>query len=115
MKINYHRRIFKAELNSSNGQVDESVRFYYFQKGELLYGHYQGGKIQYGQLIGKVHSGSKIEMRYHHIDVEGKMRTGICHSVPTVGKNGIIRLHESWQWTSGDGTKGESVLIETEE
>jgi hypothetical protein len=113
MKINYHHRIFKAESNSSNGQVDESVSFYYFQKGDLLYGHYQGGKIQYGQLIGKVKSDSKIEMRYHHVDIDGEIRTGTCLSVPSLSENGKIRLHESWQWTNGDGTKGESVLIET--
>jgi hypothetical protein len=27
-------------------------------------------------------------------------------------KNGKIRLHEKWQWTSGDGSKGESILEE---
>lgn len=115
MKINYNRRIFKAESNSPNGQVSDEVRFYYFQEADLLHGHYQGGAIVYGQLIGKVDSSSNIQMHYHHIDIDGKVRTGICHSVPKISEDGKIRLHESWQWTNGDRSKGNSVLIETNE
>jgi len=38
--------------------------------------------------------------------------TGVCRSVPEVMSNGKIRLHETWQWTSGDGSGGSSVLGE---
>jgi hypothetical protein len=115
MKINYHCRIFKAQSNSPNGQVDDTVRFYYFQERNMLHGHYQGGAIVYGQLIGKIDASSNIQMHYHHIDVDGKFRTGICHSVPSLTEGGKIRLHESWQWTNGDKSKGQSILIETNE
>ncbi len=33
-------------------------------------------------------------------------------SVPTVLENGRIKLSEQWQWTSGDYSQGESVLVE---
>jgi hypothetical protein len=51
-------------------------------------------------------------MRYHHINVEGEMMTGICKSRPETLPNGKIRLHEKWRWTSGDFSEGESVLEE---
>ena len=38
--------------------------------------------------------------------------TGICVSKPKIMPNGKIHLHEIWQWTSGDKSKGESVLEE---
>ena len=38
--------------------------------------------------------------------------TGICNSAPRIMTSGKIRLHENWQWTSGDLSKGESILEE---
>ena len=38
--------------------------------------------------------------------------TGICYSKPEVQSNGKIRLHETWKWTSGDKSNGESILEE---
>lgn len=36
----------------------------------------------------------------------------MIYSVPTVLENGKIELSEQWQWTSGDCSKGESLLVE---
>ena len=41
-----------------------------------------------------------------------QIKTGKCHSVPTVQENGKIELSEQWQWTSGDYSKGEFLLVE---
>lgn len=112
MKINYNNRVFSAESNSPNGQVDEQVRFYYYQKGDLLTGRYEGGSIMFGQIIGKIDAESKIEMRYQHLDNEGVFRTGICHSSPEITEDNKVRIFESWQWTNGDLSKGTSTLIE---
>jgi len=38
--------------------------------------------------------------------------TGKCKSRPEILENGKIRLHERWQWTCGDMSKGTSVLEE---
>lgn len=38
--------------------------------------------------------------------------TSKCHSVPTVLDNRKIELSEQWKWTSGDYSKGESLLAE---
>lgn len=48
----------------------------------------------------------------YHINDKGVLQTGICRSVPEVLPDGRIRLHESWQWTSGDGSSGHSVVVE---
>jgi hypothetical protein len=38
--------------------------------------------------------------------------TGICRSTPEILPDGRIRLHEKWQWTSGDRSSGESIVEE---
>ena len=38
--------------------------------------------------------------------------TGTCFSKPENMENGKIRLYEAWEWTSGDKSKGNSILEE---
>jgi hypothetical protein len=38
--------------------------------------------------------------------------TGKCFSKPEILTNGKIRLHETWQWTSGDLSTGTSIIEE---
>ena len=73
---------------------------------------YQGGQIEKGHLIGLVDKDGKIEMRYHQVNKKGELMTGICFSSPEILKNGKLRLHEKWEWTSGDYSKGKSILEE---
>lgn len=51
-------------------------------------------------------------MRYHQINNKEQITTGICNSEPEILENGKIRLHEFWQWTSGDNSKGQSIIEE---
>lgn len=98
--------------NTENGETSEETIFLYQQEGNILTSIYYGGKIRSGHLIGLVNGDGTIEMRYHQINEKGKLVTGICHSKPEILKNGKIRLHETWQWTSGDQSKGKSILEE---
>jgi len=51
-------------------------------------------------------------MRYEHVNKDGELMTGRCHSVPEKLADGRLRMHEKWQWTSGDQSSGESTLEE---
>ena len=110
--INYHDKRFRAVANSDNGEVTEDLVFHYQQLGGILSCIYESEHIIKGQLIGLVDKDGSIDMRYQQVNREGKLRTGICHSTPEILPNGKIRLHESWEWTSGDRSKGNSVLEE---
>jgi hypothetical protein len=46
------------------------------------------------------------------VNEAGQLMTGICHSRCEVLADGRYRLHESWRWTSGDGSQGQSVVEE---
>ena len=112
MKINYNDRLFRPVSNSDNAEISSETLFHYMQTGNMLTSTYKGGTIMLGQLIGLVNENSEIEMRYQQINDKGQFMTGLCHAVPEVMENGKIRLHEKWQWTSGDHSFGSSILEE---
>ncbi|MBN3521323.1 n-acetylglutamate synthase [Algoriphagus lutimaris] len=110
--MNYDGKSFRPISNTENGETSEETLFHYKQEGKILSCDYSGGKIIKGHLIGIVNDAGEIDMRYHQINILGELMTGFCKSVPEFLENGKIRLHESWQWTSGDRSKGESILEE---
>lgn len=110
--INYHGKSFRPVQNSENGETSAETIFHYLQEGNILTSTYSGGKIKTGHLIGLVDENGQIEMRYHQVNSSGELMTGICRSVPELLPNGKIQLHESWQWTSGDLSLGNSILEE---
>lgn len=110
--IHYGGRLFRPTFSEGQSDTSRDTIFKYEQRRDLLTGTYSGGAISYGHLIGLVDDAGRIDMRYHHLTVDGALKTGTCQSVPEVLSNGKIRLHESWQWISGDKTKGTSILEE---
>lgn len=110
--INYNNKIFRPIINSENGETSVDTLFYYKQVNNVLTAEYWGGKIKQGHLIGLVDEDGNIEMRYHQVNDKGELMTGICFSKPERLTNGKIRLHENWEWTSGDKSKGKSIIEE---
>ena len=111
-RINYNNRLFKSISNSENGEVGNQTVFYYFHNLDVVTGTYSGGKIAFGQIMAKVLEDDLLDMRYQHVNVSGEIMTGKCLSTPEILPNGKIRLHEKWQWTSGDLSSGESIVEE---
>ncbi|MGB0525978.1 MAG: n-acetylglutamate synthase [Flammeovirgaceae bacterium] len=112
-KINYHNKYFRSSSNTANGEVSAETTFHYRQEGErIIWATYEGGEIRFGTLSGEVFPNGELEFCYQHQNKAGQFMTGRCHSVPEVLADGRIRLHEQWQWTSGNQSKGESVIEE---
>ncbi|WP_375561645.1 n-acetylglutamate synthase [Bernardetia sp. OM2101] len=110
--MNYNNKKFRPVSNTENGETSSETIFEYKQEGNILTSNYSGGKIIQGHLIGLVDENGNIDMRYHQVNEKGELMTGICNSTPEMLENGKIRLHEQWQWTSGDNSKGNSTLEE---
>ncbi|WP_419211832.1 n-acetylglutamate synthase [Maribacter sp. X9] len=110
--MNYNNKRFRPVQNSENGETSGETVFEYKQSGEILTGEYQGGDIVKGQLIGLVNAAGTIDMRYHQVNKKGELMTGKCRSTYELLPNGRIRLYEDWHWTSGDCSKGKSILEE---
>lgn len=112
MSINYDQRRFVSLSNSENGEVGAETVFQYRQEGDVVWATYGGGSIVFGTLIAKTDDAGCLDMRYQHMNAAGELMTGICHSTPETLPDGCLRLHERWQWTSGDGSRGVSVIEE---
>lgn len=110
--MNYHDKIFRPISNTENGETSNETLFHYKQVGNILTSEYSGRRIKYGNLVGLVDEAGNIEMRYHQVNDKDELMTGICTSKPEMLENGKIRLHESWEWTSGDKSKGQSIIEE---
>lgn len=111
-KIDYDNRKFASVQNSETGEVSGETVFHYRQKDNVVWAEYLGGAIVFGNLIAKFDVDGKLEMRYQHLNQNGEFMTGVCISTPEILDDGRIRLHEKWQWTSGDFSAGESVIEE---
>jgi hypothetical protein len=110
--INYHDRYFAPIATSDNGEASKDTVFHYRQDGSIVWATYQGGPIRFGSLIARVDADGSLEMRYQHINASGEFLHGKCRSWPEVLEDGRLRLYERWEWLSGDGSKGESVIEE---
>ena len=112
MNFNYHNKIFKSVTTTENGEVDAATTFYYQQNDNIVTATYKGGSIKEGHLVAVVGEAGVLNMRYHHVNTNGELMTGKCQSTPELLANGKIRLHEKWQWTSGDCSEGVSIVEE---
>ncbi len=112
--FSYNNRRFRSVSNSPSGEVDSSTTFNYFQDGEIVWATYSGGSIKLGSLLALVDEQGGLDIRYQHLNISGKLMTGKCQSTPEILSDGRIRLHEVWQWTSGDLSEGESIVEEIE-
>ncbi len=110
--ISYHNKKFRATINSAGGNVTDETIFYYTQDGNIVTATYSGGEIICGHLMALADQNGNLKMRNHHVNVSGNLMTGECSSTPEILVNGKIRLHEKWQWTSGDMSSGESIVEE---
>jgi cell division protein FtsI/penicillin-binding protein 2 len=110
--LNYNNKTFRSVSNSKNGQINNDTIFEYTQTGNIVTAVYQGGSIVKGFVIALADENGKLNMRYQHVNTQQQLMTGICISTPQLLPNGKIQLHEKWQWTCGDNSKGESVIEE---
>lgn len=110
--ICYDGRFFVSKSNTANGEVNGETLFAYHQKNDIVWAEYAGGEIIKGSLLGIVAQNGELNFYYQHINAQGSMRIGVCHSVPHIMEDGKIELHEQWQWLHEDSSKGESILCE---
>lgn len=111
-EVSYDGKTFISVRNSDTGDVSEATLFHYHQDGDLVWATYEGGSVRFGSLVATADSSGRLDMRYQHLTTDGTLKTGECRSVPELLPDGRVRLHESWQWTSGGRERGESIVEE---
>ena len=115
MKLNYDQRFFRTVSNTAGGETGAETVFHYRQEGDVVWATYAGGEVAFGTLLAKADALGRLDMRYQQLNRKGEWQMGRCRSVPEVLEDGRYRLHESWQWLTGDGSSGTSVIEEFRE
>lgn len=116
-------RTLRSVSNTSNGDVGAETTFHYHQEGSVVWAEYSGGSVVRGSLIATAlpptdgSDGSHLpygglDMRYHHVNGSGELMTGRCRATIEVLEDGRVRMKEDWEWTSGDCSRGTSVVEE---
>ena len=110
--LSYDGRRFRVVTRAANGDAGPATEFVYRQRGDVVWATYEGGRVRFGTLVAAVEEDGVLDARYAHVGADGEVRTGTCRSTPEALADGRLRLHEVWQWTSGDESSGESVVEE---
>ena len=112
MKFNLEGRRFSSLSNSGSGEVDAQTMFTYHQQDEVIWATYSGGAIRFGTLTGLMLADGRLDFRYAHVNQDNEIMTGKCLSTPELLGDGRLRFLESWQWSSGDMSSGQSIIEE---
>lgn len=108
--VSFNERRFISASNTANGDCNAETRFHYRQRGARVWATYGGGRVHFGALVAIGDLEGRLDMRYHHVDANGRLRTGTCKATPELLPDGRLRLHEEWRWTNGDQSAGRSIV-----
>lgn len=110
--VSYDGRVFRAISNSANGDVTAEVTFRYRQRDGHVWATYEGAGVRFGTLVADCDAHGVLDARYSHVNASDEWRTGECGTAPERLPGGRLLLHETWQWTNGDCSRGSSMLEE---
>ncbi|PSM42036.1 hypothetical protein C6Y14_16530 [Streptomyces dioscori] len=92
------------------GQVGTRTRFSYHEKDGEIWAEYAGGDVVRGHLVG-TREGDRLDFRYVQLKTDGTTSSGHCVSQVGETPDGRVRLAETWEWESQEGS-GTSVVEE---
>ncbi|MEV0693752.1 hypothetical protein [Streptomyces sp. NPDC050388] len=90
------------------GQVGTRTRFAYHERDGGIWAEYAGGDVVRGYLVG-TREGDRLDFRYVQLRQDGTTSSGHCVSTVVELPDGRVRLEETWEWESQQGS-GTSVV-----
>ncbi|GAA1364760.1 hypothetical protein [Streptomyces beijiangensis] len=100
--------VLSPVADQAPGQVGTRTRFTYHERGGRIWAEYEGGDIVHGRLVG-TRAGDRLDFRYVQLKQDGRTSSGHCASAVVELPDGRIRLEETWEWESQEGS-GTSVV-----
>jgi hypothetical protein len=96
-------RWFRAVAAVDGGEVGPETMFRYAEEDGEVWATYAGGEVRRGYLVG-TRDGDRLEFRYVQLSEAGQTSGGHCVSTVAALPDGRLRLEETWQWESRDGS-----------
>ena len=85
------------------GQVGAATRFTYHEADGAVWAEYAGGDVVRGHLVG-TRDGDRLDFRYVQLTLGGTTASGHCVSQVVELPDGRLRLEETWEWESREGS-----------
>lgn len=105
--FNIHQKSFKAIDNSSGLSSSETI-FTYEQNGSFVVGEYQGGEIEFGNIVGKFTSPNTVELLFQCKTTSNDLLSGGSKGTIQKTSNGKLGISFEWHWLSGNNGSGHS-------
>ncbi|MFC9945873.1 hypothetical protein [Streptomyces pratensis] len=105
--------VLSPVADQAPGQVGTRTRFSYHEQDGRIWAEYAGGDVVRGHLVGTREADS-LDFRYVQLKQDGTTSSGHCVSAVTDLSDGRVRLDETWEWESQEGS-GTSVVEELAE
>ncbi|MFB6707738.1 hypothetical protein ACFCW6_23860 [Streptomyces sp. NPDC056333] len=102
--------VLSPVADQAPGQVGTRTRFTYHEQEGMIWADYAGGDVVRGHLVG-TRTGDRLDFRYVQLKRDGTTSSGHCVSTVVYLTDGRVRLEESWEWESQEGS-GTSVVEE---
>ncbi|MGW2343511.1 hypothetical protein [Streptomyces sp. NPDC001661] len=102
--------VMSPVADQAPGQVGTRTRFTYRERDGRVAADYVGGDVVEGHLVG-TRSGDRLDFRYVQLKTDGTTSSGHCVSTVSELPDGRVRLDETWEWESQEGS-GTSVVEE---
>ncbi|MET7620279.1 hypothetical protein [Streptomyces sp. NPDC005408] len=102
--------VLSPVADQAPGQVGTRTRFTYHERDGRIWADYEGGDVVRGHLVG-TREGDRLDFRYVQLKTDGGTSSGHCVSAVVELEDGRLRLEESWEWESQEGS-GTSVVEE---
>jgi hypothetical protein len=96
-------RWFRAVAAVDGAEVGPETMFRYAEEDGDVWATYAGGAVRRGYLVG-TRDGDRLDYRYVQLSESGQTSCGHCVSTVSALPDGRLRLRETWQWESRDGS-----------
>ncbi|MGW6458418.1 hypothetical protein ACWF94_21305 [Streptomyces sp. NPDC055078] len=100
--------VLSPVADQAPGQVGTRTRFTYHERDGRIWAEYEGGDVVHGRLVG-TREGDRLDFRYVQLKTDGTTSSGHCASTVVETADGRVRLEETWEWESQEGS-GTSVV-----
>lgn len=100
--------VLSPVADQAPGQVGTRTRFVYHELDGRIWAEYEGGDVVRGRLVG-TREGDRLDFRYVQLTTDGGTSSGHCLSTVVELADGRLRLEESWEWESREGSGTSTV------
>ena len=99
-----------AVVDNESGLSGPATIFEYHTMSGIVTGHYAGGAVAEGRVVGFMTSSDTMKQLFQSVTVSGELRAGTSEGKIVTDESGRYEINFEWRWlTSSDGGRSRHV------